>query len=166
LKPKDIINSISHRRIVFLSFILFVLLILVIYLISVIPLAEKSETTNLEVIALQNDFSGRLEEQENSRKEIPESSELAQALGFVQDYLEVNAVTVEKINITQLSAQESAGFKQALINIRVNGDNPKILRTIGEIVRENRFPFIVQEIDVGKTTEISLKLIYRNIKDT
>ncbi len=166
MRLKNILNSISQRRIVLLSFILLVLLILFIYLIFVIPLAERSETTSLEVIDLQNKLGERLEEQENSRREIPKSSELAQALGFVQDYLELNAVTVEEINITQLSAQESAGFKQALIKIRVNGDNPKILRIIGQIVQDNKFPSIVQEVDVGKTTEISLKLLYRNTEDT
>lgn len=157
---KNILNSISQRRIVFIGFLLTVLLILVIYLISVIPLADKLETAKLEMIALNNELNGRLVEQENSRGEIPTSSELVQALGFVQDYLEVNEVAVEEINITQLSAQDSAGYNQALIKIRVNGESPEIVRIMGEIIQESRFPFILQEVDVGKSMEISLKLLY------
>lgn len=157
---KDILTSISQRKIVFYSLLITVLVIGSIYLLSVVPLADKLETAKVDIIALQNEFDGRLAKQENSRGEIPTSSELVQALGFVQDYLEVNEVAVEEINITQLSAQDNAGYNQALIKIRVNGESPEILRIIGEIIQESRFPFILQEVDVGKSVEISLKLLY------
>ena len=166
MRFKDILNSISQRKIVFYSLLITVLLIVVIYMISVVPLADKLETAKLDMIALQNEFNGRLAKQENSRREIPTSSELPQSLEFVQDYLEVNAVAVEEINITQLSVQDTAGYNQALIMIRVNGGNPEILRIIAEIIQENRFPFILQEVDIGKNTEISLKLLYRKTEDT
>jgi len=165
LRVKDLFNSITQRQIVFYSLLITVLLILLIYLICVIPLADKAKTAKLDITSLQNEFDSHLAQQINSREAIPTSAELTQALDYLTDYLEVNAVTVEEINITQLTTQDRADFFQALIKIRVDGNSPEILRLIGEIIQESRFPFILQELDVGRSTEISLKILYRKTED-
>lgn len=166
MRFNDKLNSTSQRKIVFYSFLLTAVLILMIYLFSARPLVDKLEFVKLNMITLQNELDGLLERQDDQSGEIPTSYKLAQALGYIQDYLEVNAVVVEEINIAQLSAQASDGFYQALIKIRVNGNSPQILRIIGEIILESRYPLILQEVDIGRNTEINLKLLYRKSTDT
>lgn len=161
MRYKHILNSISQRSIVFYGLIISALLMVMAYLIVIYPLADQLKENKATILSLENELDTLLSKQAACMESIPSSLEFAQALSFVKDFFEANGVMVQEIMITQLAVQDINRFNQALVKIMVNADQLVVVEKMGEIIHQNRFPFILQEIDIGsRNIEISLKILY------
>ena len=162
MRFKDILRTTSEPKIAFYAILAILSIALTAYLLLITPLMNKLKADKESILYLENELDFLLSTQAGSTDKIPTSLELPQALGFVKEYLGIKGIAVEEIIITQSSGHELEGFNQALIKIKVSGDRLLIVRTIGEIIEQSSFPFILQEIDIGnKNTEVGLNILYR-----
>ncbi len=142
---------------------LVLLLGIIICLTLIVPLARSIDDGIELKTSLQQELKHLREEDESSKKMVANSSQLPEALGYLEQIFKSEAVSINEISLTQSADTASGDFAQTAVKITVNGDQDGILRALENTqTTSNMYLFIIQDINRSNNkTEINLELLLR-----
>jgi hypothetical protein len=145
---EKVLDNFTLERIIMMGLISFLFLGIILYLVFIAPLSQKIEDSIGVRTSLEQEMELLESEQVERSKTIPNGLELPDALSYLGECFRANSLIVEEILINQLSSENNGVFNQAAIKVSVMGERLMVLQAVTETLNLNRYPFLIQELDI------------------
>jgi hypothetical protein len=151
---EKVLDNYTHKRIIMMGLISILFLGIILHLVLIVPISQKIEDSREVRTSLEQKIEALESEQTERMKAIPRGSELPDILNYLRECFWANSLTVEEILLNQLSSESKGVFSEVAIKVTVVGERIMVLQAVTETLNFNRYPFLIQELDINNNRSV------------